>query len=55
MVPEIHYQLIASRVDELHREAKDHRRASQAASAKKERERGSQQRVRAAFAKLRTS
>jgi hypothetical protein len=55
MLPEIHYQLIVSRVAELHQEASDHRLARQAAEAKKARERGSQRRLRVGFGKLRTS
>ncbi|MET8139523.1 hypothetical protein ABZU32_04340 [Sphaerisporangium sp. NPDC005288] len=55
MAPELHYQLIISRVAELHAEAGEHRRAREAASGRKARSEGSQHRLRAAFGKLRTS
>ncbi|WP_181871096.1 hypothetical protein [Sphaerisporangium album] len=55
MAPEIHYQLIVNRVAELHQEARDHRRASEAVAGRKARESGSPKRVRATFGKLRTS
>ncbi|WP_405143921.1 hypothetical protein OG589_40110 [Sphaerisporangium sp. NBC_01403] len=55
MAPEIHYQLIASRVAELHEEASNHRRAREAVDGRKVRESSPQRRLRAAFGKLRTS
>ncbi|GAA3793698.1 hypothetical protein GCM10022226_11250 [Sphaerisporangium flaviroseum] len=55
MLPEFQYQLIVDRVAELHQEASDHRRANLAVAGKKARERSSQQRLRTAFGKLRTS
>ncbi|MCW2877395.1 MAG: hypothetical protein JWQ95_1495 [Sphaerisporangium sp.] len=55
MAPEIHYQLILNRVAELHAEASNHRRASQAIEGKKAQGRAPQQRLRAAFGKLRTA
>ncbi|WP_248964736.1 hypothetical protein [Sphaerisporangium perillae] len=55
MAPELHYQLIINRVAELHEEASNHRRANEAIAGRKAQARSSQQRLRAAFGKLRTS
>ncbi|MFC4588671.1 hypothetical protein [Sphaerisporangium corydalis] len=56
MAPEIHYQLITSRVAELQQEAADHRLARLAVNGKnKESGERSHPRLRAAFGKLRTS
>ena len=54
MGPEIQYQMIISRVAELHQEASHERRAREAKASRKAHERSSH-RVRAAFGKFRTA
>lgn len=58
MAPELHYELINSKVAELHKQAADDRRARQAMkskAAKNGKGSGSERGLRAAFGKLRTS
>ncbi|MEO3807911.1 hypothetical protein ABGB17_02800 [Sphaerisporangium sp. B11E5] len=58
MAPEMHYELITSKVAELHKQAADERRARQATKAKAAESAGesrSGRGLRAAFGKLRTS
>ncbi|MFC6079760.1 hypothetical protein [Sphaerisporangium aureirubrum] len=56
MAPELHYELIATRVAELHKQADDDRRARQASKgAKSAKEPRSGRGLRASFARLRTS
>ncbi|MEO3860976.1 hypothetical protein [Acrocarpospora sp. B8E8] len=55
MGPELHYQLIISRVAELHEEARSHRRASEAQPSRKAYQRGASRRRRAGLGMFRTS
>ncbi|GAA1505143.1 hypothetical protein GCM10009677_41780 [Sphaerisporangium rubeum] len=58
MAPELHYELINTKVAELHKQAADDRRAREAAKGKTARDgkaSGSARGLRAAFGKLRTS
>ncbi|MBO3746903.1 hypothetical protein J5X84_12560 [Streptosporangiaceae bacterium NEAU-GS5] len=55
MGPEIQYQMIISRVAELHEEASHERRARAAKAARKADERSSHRRARGAFGKFRSA
>ncbi|WP_199564912.1 hypothetical protein [Spongiactinospora rosea] len=55
MGPEIHYEMIVSRVSELHEAAAEHRRAREAVRTRKAAERTRGSRSRSLFGRLRTS
>jgi hypothetical protein len=55
MNPELHYELIISRVAELHEEARCHSRVREAQTSRKAHQRGASRRLRAGLGMFRTS